>query len=170
MIVVKTRMRGIPDTCSKCSYYRSRGASHWDLPTCGAVGGYGIYGKQIEGMVCQTKMYWCPLVEVEKGGGTPMPSPVTRLRHVYKPRGRTEAYCPTCGGWAEMKLHCCQCGARLLYKYLFKADGSLKDEYAHCLEGWTPEWARIPHKNENGENADLCGSEWNDDEEGVRCP
>ena len=63
MIVVKTRMRKVPDACVACTYYMSRNDAFYDNPACAAIGGYGGYGKQINRPTKPSieRPRWCPL-------------------------------------------------------------------------------------------------------------
>ena len=64
MVYIKTRMRGIPDSCLQCIYHVGTTYSLWGLPVCMAVGGYGVGGCIIRD--CDTtseRPKWCPLME-----------------------------------------------------------------------------------------------------------
>lgn len=67
MIVIKTRMRSLPKSCSRCAYYMLSPYTVYGCPACGAIGGYRGYGKQL-GDIKTTKKRakWCPLSEVQK--------------------------------------------------------------------------------------------------------
>ena len=64
MIVVKTKMREIPECCCACGYYHSKNMSIFDNSTCHAVATFRGYGKLIETQATKDRPKWCPLKEV----------------------------------------------------------------------------------------------------------
>jgi hypothetical protein len=70
VIVVKTRMRGVPKSCSECSFHLSRSRNIYDRSSCGAmINSYGPDGKPINKynrndiQTTKERPKWCPLVE-----------------------------------------------------------------------------------------------------------
>ena len=66
MIVVKTRMRSIPEACAKCTYYLSSYDTYYDMPGCTAIGGYSVCGKPIRIKPTKQRPKWCPIMEAEE--------------------------------------------------------------------------------------------------------
>lgn len=68
MIVVKTRLQKIPDSCHRCPYYHAHALEAWNkekFSVCSAVHGYGI-GKVVEGIkTTKERAEWCPMKEQE---------------------------------------------------------------------------------------------------------
>lgn len=68
MIMIKTGMRQIPESCVCCRYYLSRNRTIREAPSCRAVSSYDEMGKPISeaDRVKPTKERpkWCPLREV----------------------------------------------------------------------------------------------------------
>lgn len=64
MIVVKTRMKLMPETCAKCSYYMRKSDTWYCDHACSAIGGRRGAGKIINIKPCKDRPKWCPLIEI----------------------------------------------------------------------------------------------------------
>ena len=61
MIIIKTRMRAIPDSCHQCSYYMRKTDTWYGEPACGAIGDRRGAGKIIYVKPYKERPRWCPL-------------------------------------------------------------------------------------------------------------
>jgi len=74
MIVVKTRLRKMPKSCSACGYYTSAVNSFFLQPACKAIAGYPegkilsvFYAKYTSAYIIQPtkeRPLWCPLKDI----------------------------------------------------------------------------------------------------------
>lgn len=57
-ILVLTRLRKLPDNCSRCHYYVPRSWFVADVPVCSVMN-----EREIKGHANKSRQEWCPLIE-----------------------------------------------------------------------------------------------------------
>jgi len=62
MIIITTKMRVMPETCSKCSYYLSKNRTFGDHSECLAVVGHAGF-KTMDVKPTKGRQIWCPLLQ-----------------------------------------------------------------------------------------------------------